>query len=152
MGGAGESRMTSHQAKKLDVEALIAFRDRFALPLTDEQAVALEFYKPAGRQPRTALPARAARGAWRLSAGATQDQRRASPCPRLQSYATVRVEGRGQGDVDDHGGRAPVQHICCKDKTLGPRIVPIVADEARTFGMANLFRQIGIYSPRRAAV
>ena len=47
MGGAGESRMTSHQAKKLDIDALIAFRDRFALPLTDEQTAALEFYKPA---------------------------------------------------------------------------------------------------------
>src|ERR1700733_3325446 len=46
MGGVGESRMTSHQAKKLDVDALIAFRDRFALPLTDEQTAALEFYKP----------------------------------------------------------------------------------------------------------
>ena len=51
MGGAGESRMTSHQAKKLDVEALIAFRDRFALPLTDEQAATLEFYKPAENSP-----------------------------------------------------------------------------------------------------
>ena len=69
------------------------------------------------------------------------------PVPPLASYADVRAQRRRQGDVDDDGGRSRLLGNLLKDKTLGPRIVPIVADEARTFGMANLFRQVGIYSP-----
>jgi pyruvate dehydrogenase E1 component len=145
MGGAGESRMTSHQAKKLDIDALYAFRDRFALPLTNRQVENLEFFKPAEnsaelqylRERRQAL------------GGYMPARRRASealPVPALQSYGEFALRGDGK-ETSTTMAIVRLFSNLLKDKVLGPRIVPIVADEARTFGMANLFRQVGIYSP-----
>ncbi len=145
MGSAGESRMTSHQAKKLDVEGLRQFRDRFHLPLSDEDIAALRFYRPAEdsaemsylRARRTALggylPAR---------------KREAEPVavPALDSYARFALQSDGK-EMSTTMAAVRMLGGLLKDKQLGPRIVPIVADEARTFGMANLFRQVGIYSP-----
>ncbi|GGI33363.1 alpha-ketoglutarate dehydrogenase [Bradyrhizobium guangdongense] len=145
MGGAGESRMTSHQAKKLDVDALYAFRDRFALPLSNEQVENLEFFRPAedSAEIQYLRARRAALG------GYMPARRRASaelPVPPLQSYAEFALRGDGK-ETSTTMAIARLFTNLLKDKTLGPRIVPIVADEARTFGMANLFRQVGIYSP-----
>lgn len=145
MGGAGESRMTSHQAKKLDVDALYAFRDRFALPLSNEQVENLEFFRPAedSAEIQYLRARRAALG------GYMPVRRRASvalPVPPLQSYAEFALRGDGKATSTTMAIVRLFTNLL-KDKTLGPRIVPIVADEARTFGMANLFRQVGIYSP-----
>ncbi len=145
MGGAGESRMTSHQAKKLDVDALYAFRDRFALPLSNEQVENLEFFTPAedSAEIQYLRARRAALG------GYMPVRRRASatlPVPPLQSYAEFALRGDGK-ETSTTMAIVRLFTNLLKDKTLGPRIVPIVADEARTFGMANLFRQVGIYSP-----
>ncbi|MFK4663847.1 pyruvate dehydrogenase E1 component [Bradyrhizobium ottawaense] len=145
MGGAGESRMTSHQAKKLDVDALYAFRDRFALPLSNEQVEDLEFFRPAedSAEIQYLRARRAALG------GYMPARRRASaalPVPPLQSYAEFALRGDGK-ETSTTMAIVRLFTNLLKDKTLGPRIVPIVADEARTFGMANLFRQVGIYSP-----
>ncbi|MHC4053277.1 alpha-ketoglutarate dehydrogenase [Bradyrhizobium sp. 25ACV] len=145
MGGAGESRMTSHQAKKLDVDALYAFRDRFALPLSNEQVENLEFFTPAedSAEIQYLRARRAALG------GYMPARRRASaalPVPPLQSYAEFALRGDGK-ETSTTMAIVRLFTNLLKDKTLGPRIVPIVADEARTFGMANLFRQVGIYSP-----
>lgn len=145
MGGAGESRMTSHQAKKLDVDALYAFRDRFALPLSNEQVENLEFFRPAEDSAEIQyLRARRA-----VLGGYMPARRRASaalPVPPLQSYAEFALRGDGK-ETSTTMAIVRLFTNLLKDKTLGPRIVPIVADEARTFGMANLFRQVGIYSP-----
>lgn len=145
MGGAGESRMTSHQAKKLDVGALYAFRDRFALPLSNEQVENLKFFRPAedSAEIQYLRARRAALG------GYMPARRRASaaqPVPPLQSYAEFALRGDGK-ETSTTMAIVRLFTNLLKDKTLGPRIVPIVADEARTFGMANLFRQVGIYSP-----
>ncbi|WP_036008556.1 alpha-ketoglutarate dehydrogenase [Bradyrhizobium yuanmingense] len=145
MGGAGESRMTSHQAKKLDVDALYAFRDRFALPLSNEQVENLKFFRPAedSAEIQYLRARRAALG------GYMPARRRASaalPVPPLQSYAEFALRGDGK-ETSTTMAIVRLFTNLLKDKTLGPRIVPIVADEARTFGMANLFRQVGIYSP-----
>lgn len=145
MGGAGESRMTSHQAKKLDVDALYAFRDRFALPLSNEQVENLKFFRPAedSAEIQYLRARRAALG------GYMPTRRRASaalPVPPLQSYAEFALRGDGK-ETSTTMAIVRLFTNLLKDKTLGPRIVPIVADEARTFGMANLFRQVGIYSP-----
>jgi len=145
MGGAGESRMTSHQAKKLDVDALYAFRDRFALPLSNEQVENLEFFTPAedSAEIQYLRARRAALG------GYMPVRRRASatlPVPPLQSYAEFALRGDGK-ETSTTMAIVRLFTNLLKDKTLGPRIVPIVADEARTFGVANLFRQVGIYSP-----
>ncbi len=145
MGNAGESRMTAHQAKKLDVEALREYRDRFRLPLTDEDVAALKFYKPAEDSPEIAyLRAR------REALGGYMPKRdRNAPetvaIPSVESYAQFALQSEGK-EMSTTTAAVRMMGGLLKDKPLGPRIVPIVADEARTFGMANLFRQVGIYS------
>ena len=144
MGGAGESRMTSHQAKKLDIEALRVFRDRFALPLTDEQVEGLNFIKP------DEVPAEVAYLHARRKAlgGYVPTRTRTAPVvpvPALETYAGFALRAAGK-EMSTTMAAVRLFSALIKDKTLGPRVVPIVADEARTFGMANLFRQIGIYS------
>ena len=146
MGGAGESRMTAHQAKKLDTDALKAFRDRFALPLSDDEVTALKFFKPADDTPemRYLRARRAALG------GSMPVRKPRAPeplaVPPIESYAQFALKA---DDKEMSTTMAVVRMLgaLLKDKALGPAIVPIVADEARTFGMANLFRQVGIYSP-----
>jgi pyruvate dehydrogenase E1 component len=145
MGGAGESRMTSHQAKKLDVDALIAFRDRFALPLTDEQTAALEFYKPVENSAELRY-LRARRDALGGYLPARRRTTESVAVPPLKAYAEFALRAEGK-EMSTTMAAVRLFSNLLKDKTLGPRIVPIVADEARTFGMANLFRQVGIYSP-----
>jgi pyruvate dehydrogenase E1 component len=146
MGAAGESRMTAHQQKKLDVDALRAFRDRFALPLSDDDLALLRFYKPPedSREMAYLRERRAALG------GALPRRRREAPTvpiPPLESYATFAVAADGK-EMSTTMAAVRLLGNLLKDKTLGPAIVPIVADEARTFGMASLFRQVGIYSPQ----
>ena len=148
MGGAGESRMTAHQAKKLDVGALLAFRDHFALPLCDEQAQNLAFYRPAHDSAELAyLRSR------RHALGGYLPARRCTavpiPAPALESYADFALRAEGK-TMSTTVAVARLIGNLLKNKTLGPRIVPIVADEARTFGMANLFRQVGIFVGRSA--
>ena len=145
MGQAGESRNTAHQQKKLDVEALKAFRDRFALPLDDQAVEEMRFYQPHDDSPELRyLHAR------RQSLGGYLPRRSSlAPSiavPPLADYARFAL---APDDREISTTMAVVRLFTnlLKDKQLGPRIVPIVADEARTFGMANLFRQVGIYSP-----
>jgi pyruvate dehydrogenase E1 component len=145
MGGAGESRMTAHQAKKLDADALKRFRDRFHLPLTDADLEALRFYRPE----EDAAELRYLRARRTALGGALPARRRnAAPVrvPALASHAKFALEGSGK---EQSTTMALVRMLSglLRDAELGPRIVPIVADEARTFGMANLFQQVGIYSP-----
>jgi pyruvate dehydrogenase E1 component len=145
MGGAGESRMTSHQQKKLDVEALKAFRDRFGLALSDAELLQMRFHSlPEGsrelayvRERRTVL------------GGYLPERRRdalPTPIPPIASYARFALEAAGHEMSTTTAAVRLIANLL-KDGELGPRVVPIVADEARTFGMAALFRQIGIYSP-----
>jgi pyruvate dehydrogenase E1 component len=147
MGGAGESRMTAHQAKKLDIDALRAFRDRFDLPLTDANLENVDFLKPADDTPEMAYlrERRAALG------GALPRRARTPrvPTPPVPPRAAWSGFATAAGGKEMSTTLAAVRMLggLLKDKGLGPRIVPIVADEARTFGMANLFRQIGIYAP-----
>jgi len=145
MGGVGESRMTSHQAKKLDIDALNVFRDRFALPIPDDDVANLRFYKPADDSPemRYLRERRAALG------GPLPARNAASPVlpvPPLAAWGAFALAAEGKPMSTTMAAVRMLGNLL-KDPTLGPRIVPIVADEARTFGMANLFRQIGIYAP-----
>ena len=145
MGAAGESRMTVHQQKKLDVEALKAFRDRFALPLSDEDVASMRFQRFAEGSPedRYLRERRAALG------GALPMRRRAAdpvPIPPIANYADFALKADGKA-MSTTMAMVRLLGNLLRDPALGPRMVPIVADEARTFGMAGLFRQIGIYSP-----
>ncbi len=144
MGGVGESRMTAHQTKKLDVDSLLAFRDHFALPLSDEQVRNLDFYRPAEDSAELSY----LRSRRQALGGYLPARRRAAPAvaaPALETYARFALHADGKKMSTTMAAVRLISNLL-KDETLGPRIVPIVADEARTFGMANLFRQVGIYS------
>jgi pyruvate dehydrogenase E1 component len=145
MGRAGESRNTSHQQKKLDTEALEEFRSRFHLPLSDQDIEQLNFLELAADSPemRYLRERRAALGGSLPARGTVAEP---LPVPPIDSYAAFALNA---ADKEMSTTMAVVRLLTnlLRNKMLGPRIVPIVADEARTFGMANLFRQIGIYSP-----
>src|SRR6185312_6880232 len=145
MGGAGESRMTSHQQKKLDVDALRAFRDRFHLALSDDDVAEMRFLSLPQDSPELGY-LRARRTALGGDLPLRRTQASAVAIPPLDSYARFAIEAAGH-EMSTTTAMVRLITNLLKDRVLGPRIVPIVADEARTFGMANLFRQIGIYSP-----
>ncbi|QVW25685.1 alpha-ketoglutarate dehydrogenase [Pseudomonas hormoni] len=144
MGDAGQGKMTVHQQKKLDKDALIAFRNRFNLPLTDEQATSLSFFKPAddSAEMRYLHDRRRALGGYMPSRPTTSAS---LAVPEINSYAGFAVVAEGK-EMSTTMAFVRMLSGLLRDKQLGPRIVPIVADEARTFGMASLFKQIGIYS------
>lgn len=144
MGTAGQGKMTTHSQKKLDDTDLIEFRNRFNLPLTDEQATTAAFYKPAEDSPEMhyLLGRRAALGGSMPRRETACD---AVPKPDIAAYAQFAVAASGK-EMSTTMAFVRMLGNLMKDKALGPRVVPIVADEARTFGMANLFKQVGIYS------
>ena len=144
MGQAGQGKMTTHSQKKLDEAALIEFRNRFNLPLTDAQAANLEFFKPAedSAEMRYLHTKRTQLGGYLPRRETAAD---VVPVPALGSYAAFATASAGK-EMSTTMAFVRMLGNLLKDKELGPRIVPIVADEARTFGMANLFKQVGIYS------
>ncbi|HUQ75298.1 MAG TPA: alpha-ketoglutarate dehydrogenase [Burkholderiales bacterium] len=136
MGHWGQGKMGTHQQKKLDDEALREFRDRFSVPLSDEDVAQLRFLRPAADSAEMKyLHAR------RQALGGYVPARTAAS-PKLAVPALTSSE-RNQSTT-----MAFVQLLSqlLKDEAIGKRVVPIVADEARTFGMQTLFRQFGIYS------
>ena len=144
MGNAGQGKMTTHSQKKLDDEALIEYRNRFNLPLTDEQAKSLTFFRPEENSPELKYLKDQ-----RIKLGG-QLPKRYSSCekiavPDIQSYATFAIKAE-EKEMSTTMAFVRMLGNLLKDKELGPKVVPIVADEARTFGMANLFKQVGIYS------
>ena len=144
MGEAGQGKMTTHQQKKLDRDALLDFRDRFHLPLTDEQAETLSFYKP---EPDS--PVMQYLHSHRQKLGGCIPQRRTTAqqlsVPDVQNYGAFALRADGK-EMSTTMAFVRLMTALLKDPDIGERVVPIVADEARTFGMANLFKQVGIYS------
>ena len=144
MGSAGQGKMTTHSQKKFDEQDLIAYRNRFDLPLSDEQAKGLAFYKPAEDSAEMRyLREHRARLGGSLPKRETACDR--LPVPALANYGQFALQADGK-EMSTTMAFVRMLGNLLKDSTLGPRIVPIVADEARTFGMANLFKQVGIYS------
>ena len=144
MGSAGQGKMTTHSQKKFDDNDLIEFRNRFQLPLSDAQAKGLAFLKPdADSAEMRYLHQR------RESLGGYLPKRMTTcavvPVPDLASYANFATQAGGK-EMSTTMAFVRMLGALLKDTQLGPRVVPIVADEARTFGMANLFKQVGIYS------
>ena len=145
MGVSGEGQMTTHQAKKMTEDALLAFRDRFELPLTDEQVRAAEYYKPAenSREMQYLRECRASLG------GSLPVRRRHAEqlaVPDLDLFKS-QLEGTGDREISTTMAFVRVLAALLRDKQIGRHIVPIIPDESRTFGMEGLFRQVGIYSP-----
>ncbi|MFI4954806.1 MAG: pyruvate dehydrogenase (acetyl-transferring), homodimeric type [Gammaproteobacteria bacterium] len=144
MGAAGEAQNITHQQKKMDVEALKAFRDRFKIPVTDEQIVNYPFYHPGPDSPEMKYLQEC-----RAALGGYLPQRKVNneplTIPALDAFSSL-FEATGDRHISTTMAFVRVLNILLKDKTLAPRIVPIIPDEARTFGMEGMFRQLGIYS------
>ncbi len=149
MGSAGESLNPTHQTKKLDDDAVRHFRDRFNIPLSDKQLAEAEqvpFYHPGADSPEVKYlqERRAALGGYLPKRRRKADQ--SFTVPGLDKYERL-LKSSGERTYSTTMAFVQTLNIALRDKQLGPRIVPIVADEARTFGMEGLFRQIGIYAP-----
>jgi pyruvate dehydrogenase E1 component len=144
MGEAGEGQNITHQQKSMDIESLKKFRDRFDLPITDEQVESLSFYKPAADSPEMAYMAerRAAMG------GSVPTRRRKGnelTIPPLSAFENMLVS-TGEREISTTMAFVRILSTLVRDKQIGKYVVPIVPDEARTFGMEGMFRQLGIYA------
>jgi len=145
MGHWGQGKMGTHQQKKLDDEAMRAFRDRFSLPLSDEDVTQLRYYNP-GADSHEIKYLMARRGAL---GGYLPERRTATRALRTPSISSPGFQKLLEGTGREQSTTMIFVQILSqllKDPELGRRVVPIVADEARTFGMQTLFRQVGIYS------
>ncbi len=147
MGRAGEAKNPTHQLKKLDLEAIRVFRDRFNIPIPDDRLEELPFYRPDPETPemKYMLERRRALGGF-----LPQRRTRSSESltiPGVEMFKAV-LEPTAEGrEVSTTQAFVRVLTALTRDRLLGPRVVPIVPDEARTFGIEGMFRQIGIYAP-----
>jgi len=144
MGDAGEGQNITHQQKSMDVEALKAFRSRFDLPISDKEVENLSFYKPPANSPEIQymeerrkslggyLPARKRKG-------------NVLKVPELSAFSNV-LTSTGERQISTTMAFVRILSTLVKDSEIGKYVVPIVPDEARTFGMEGMFRQLGIYS------
>jgi pyruvate dehydrogenase E1 component len=144
MGKAGEGQNTVHQQKKLDDVALRAFRDRFNIPVSDEDIAALPFRKP----PEDSEEMRYLRGHREALGGYLPARRDAAAplvVPGLDAFESITAGTAGR-EISTTMALVRILTLLLKDVNIGRHVVPIVPDEARTFGMEGLFRQVGIYS------
>ncbi|MGA0976682.1 MAG: pyruvate dehydrogenase (acetyl-transferring), homodimeric type, partial [Methylophilaceae bacterium] len=144
MGDAGEGHNVSHQQKSMDIESLKKFRSRFDLPISDKEVEELKFYKPDPDSPEmTYMRER------REALGGSLPQRRTKgnqlTVPKLDSFSNL-LTTTGERKISTTMAFVRMLTTMVKDKEIGKYIVPIVPDEARTFGMEGMFRQLGIYS------
>ncbi len=144
MGPTGEAVNNAHQVKKLDIEGLKTFRDRFAIPVSDEDLKDVPYYRPEKDSAEMQyLHER------RKSLNGYLPERKADfealEIPGLDTFSK-QLEGSGDRQISTTMAFVRVLNMLVKDKKIGKQIVPIVPDEARTFGMEGMFRQIGIYS------
>ena len=146
LGSAGEGQNIAHQAKKLDLDALKTFRDRFNIPIADKDLEEIPFCKLAEDSPEFEyLEER--RGAL---GGYLPKRRKRAPDLRVPGLEIFKTQLDGTGEREASTTMAFVRMLTAltKDKQIGRHIVPIVPDEARTFGMEGMFRQIGIYASK----
>jgi len=144
MGEAGEGQNINHQLKKMSADAVRAFRDRFDLPVSDDQLEEMPYLRPApgSAEARYFAQRRQAQGG-QLPARLTHVD--PLPVPALSAFAT-QLQGSGERGQSTTMGFVRILTTLLKDPELGKLIIPIVPDESRTFGMEGLFRQIGIHS------
>lgn len=145
MGTAGEGMNITHQQKKMDIEALKAFRDRFQVPISDADIAEAPFFKPANDSPELQY-LHARRKALGGYLPARRRETESLPAIGLDALASV-IKGTGDREISTTMAFVRILNILMKDKALGSRVVPIIPDESRTFGMEGMFRQYGIYSP-----
>ncbi|HKI74747.1 MAG TPA: pyruvate dehydrogenase (acetyl-transferring), homodimeric type, partial [Pseudomonadales bacterium] len=144
MGPAGEAQNITHSVHKLDLEALKEFRDRFDIPLPDTELEKVPYYKPPDESPELRYLRER-----RAALGGSLPQRKTTfeklEIPDLEVFDAV-TKGSGDREISTTMAFVRILSTLVRDKHIGSRIVPIVPDEARTFGMEGMFRQLGIYS------
>ena len=145
MGAAGEGQNITHQQKKMTIEHLRAFRDRFSIPISDDHITEIPFYRPSEDSPEMKF-LKKQRDALGGSLPARLTETKALEVPPLSAFSAA-LESTGEREISTTMAFVRILSILLKDTEIGQRIVPIVPDECRTFGMEGLFRQIGIYSP-----
>lgn len=143
-GEAGEANNETHSLKKLDMDSLKAFRDRFGIPISDAELKNVPYYRPAPDSPEMRYMKQR-----REELGGPLPARRAQPelltTPPLATFDN-QLKGSGKREISTTMAFVRILSSLVKDKEIGERVVPIVPDEARTFGMEGMFRQLGIYS------
>jgi len=144
MGSAGEGQNRTHSQKKLDEKEMIAYRKRFNIPLNDEEAAACKYYKPAEDSEEIKYM-RARRESLGGSIPVRNDAAAPLKVPDLSIFSKM-LESTGDKEMSTTMAFVRMITALARDKNVGRNIVPIVPDEARTFGMEGLFRQLGIYS------
>jgi pyruvate dehydrogenase E1 component len=148
MGAAGEGQNTAHQAKKMDVESLKKFRTRFGIPVSDEQIDSgdLPYYRFAedSEEMRYLRERRNALGGYLPQRNPNTE---ALPIPPLEAF-DAQLQSSGEREFSTTMAFVRILNTLLKDKQLGKRVVPIVPDESRTFGMEGMFRQYGIWNPK----
>ena len=144
MGDAGEGQNITHQQKSMDIESLKTFRTRFDLPISDKEVESLSFYKPANDSPEIQymMERRKELGGFLT---ARRKKTKAQKIPELSAFSNV-TNSSGEREISTTMAFVRILSTLVRDKELGKYIVPIVPDEARTFGMEGMFRQLGIYS------
>ena len=144
MGDAGESENTTHQVKKLDLDELKYFRDRFDVPLSDDQLQDVPYYRPAADSSEMQYLRQSRERLGGFMPRRLVDQETLT-VPPLSAFK-AQIGGTGEREVSSTMAFVRILATLLRDKHLGKRVVPIVPDEARTFGMEGMFRQLGIYS------
>lgn len=143
-GGGAEAQNATHSVKKLDIEALKKFRDRFGIPIDDAKLGEVPYYRPA----EDSLELRYMRKMREKLGGSLPQRRAVGQSLKVPSLEIFDAQLKGSGEREQSTTMAFVRMLnaLCKDKEIGEKVVPIVPDEARTFGMEGMFRQMGIYS------
>ena len=143
-GGGAEAQNATHSVKKLDIEALKKFRDRFGIPIDDAKLGEVPYYRPA----EDSLELRYMRKMREKLGGSLPQRRAVGQSLKVPSLEIFDAQLKGSGEREQSTTMAFVRMLnaLCKDQEIGEKVVPIVPDEARTFGMEGMFRQMGIYS------
>jgi pyruvate dehydrogenase E1 component len=144
MGEAGEGQNITHQQKKMGEEALKQFRDRFELPISDDQIKDTPFYRPSedSAEGKYIRARRHALGGWLPQRRVVKED---LIIPPLSAFSAL-LQDSGERELSTTMAFVRLLQTLLRDKSLGQRVVPIIPDEARTFGMEGMFRQLGIYS------
>ena len=143
--GTGEAQNPTHQQKKLEGDAVRAFRDRFQVPIPDDKLDEVPYYRPGKDSPEVEYMLERRRA---LGGFLPQRRRRSTSIavPDLSAFESI-TRDSGEREFSTTMSLVRGMNLLLRDKALAPHVVPIVADEARTFGMEGMFRQIGIYAP-----
>ncbi len=146
MGESGEGQNITHQQKKMAEDSLVAFRDRFNIPLSDEEVVKAPYYRPS-EDSAEMLYMKERRKALGGYLPVRRTDTEALKVPGLDAFK-AQLEGTGEREISTTMAFVRVLQLLTRDKKIGRNVVPIVPDESRTFGMEGMFRQLGIYSPK----